>query len=78
MNYIGSKLRLSSFIYGAVTQVAGEDLSSYSFCDLFAGTGTVGKLFQGKVKKITSNDRSIIVMSLTGLILVNNYPTITV
>lgn len=57
MNYIGSKLHLSSFIYGAVTQVVGEDLSSYSFCDLFAGTGAVGKLFQGKVQKIISNDR---------------------
>lgn len=57
MNYIGSKIRLSDFIYNTITGVAGKDLSGYTFCDLFAGTGTVGKIFRGKVKKIISNDR---------------------
>lgn len=57
MNYIGSKIRLSGFIYDTITGVVGKDLSSFTFCDLFAGTGTVSKIFQGKVKKIISNDR---------------------
>lgn len=56
MNYIGSKIRLSNFIYDTITGVAGKDLSGYIFCDLFAGTGTIGKIFQSKVKKIISND----------------------
>ena len=57
MNYIGSKIRLSNFIYETIVEVAGKDLHGYTFCDLFAGTGTVGKIFRGKVKKIISNDR---------------------
>lgn len=57
MNYIGSKLRLSSFIYDTIKQVAGTDLSLYTFCDLFTGTGTVSLLFKNKVKKIIANDR---------------------
>lgn len=57
MNYIGSKIRLSPFIYDTITNVVGKDLSGYTFCDLFAGTGTVGKLFKGKVNTIISNDR---------------------
>lgn len=57
MNYIGSKIRLSNFIYETIIEVAGKDLHGYTFCDLFAGTGTVGKIFRGKVKKIISNDR---------------------
>ncbi len=57
MNYIGSKLRLSSFIYDTIKQVAGTDLSLCTFCDLFAGTGTVSLLFKNEVKKIIANDR---------------------
>ncbi len=55
MNYIGSKYKLLSFleknIYGTVTDVA-----SCVFCDLFAGTGTVGRYFKTKAKKIIAND----------------------
>lgn len=57
MNYIGSKIRLSGFIYDTITAIAGKDFSGFTFCDLFAGTGTIGKIFQGKVKKIIGNDR---------------------
>lgn len=57
MNYIGSKIRLSPFIYDTITNVIGKDLSGYTFCDLFAGTGIVGRLFKGKVNKIISNDK---------------------
>ena len=57
MNYIGSKIKLSSFIYDTITNVAGENLSGTTFCDLFAGTGAVSKIFQGKADKIINNDR---------------------
>ncbi|MDX9814773.1 MAG: DNA adenine methylase, partial [Sulfurimonadaceae bacterium] len=42
MNYIGSKLKLSSWIEEEVKKVAGDDLSEKIFCDIFAGTGIVG------------------------------------
>ncbi len=56
MNYIGSKNKLSSFISKTVTSVVGEDLSDKVFCDLFAGTGIVGRVFKPHVKEIISND----------------------
>ena len=56
MNYIGSKQKLSSFIQTSVNSVVGEDLSQKTFCDLFAGTGIVGRTFKPNVKKVISND----------------------
>ncbi|VBB45824.1 Modification methylase NlaIII [uncultured Paludibacter sp.] len=56
MNYIGSKYKLSDFIKQSVYQVVGNDLSEKVFCDLFAGTGIVGRSFKQEVKKIISND----------------------
>ena len=56
MNYIGSKQKLSSFISTAVNSVVGNDLSQKTFCDLFAGTGIVGRTFKNEVKKVISND----------------------
>lgn len=56
MNYIGSKYRLSDFIKKAVYSVAGHDLSGKVFCDLFAGTGIVGRSFKEEVKQVISND----------------------
>ncbi|MBC7411285.1 MAG: DNA adenine methylase [Bacteroidia bacterium] len=56
MNYIGSKNKLSSFITTAVADVAGADLTQKTFCDLFAGTGIVGRTFKKNVKKVISND----------------------
>ncbi len=56
MNYIGSKYTLSSFLDETISRVAGDDLSEKVFCDLFAGTGIVGKLFKSRVKKLISND----------------------
>jgi adenine-specific DNA-methyltransferase len=56
MNYIGSKQKLSSFIKNAVYSVAGQDLSDMIFCDLFAGTGIVGRVFKLEVKQVISND----------------------
>lgn len=56
MNYIGSKSKLVPFIKDAVYSVAGRDLSGKVFCDLFAGTGIVGRTFKKEVKKVISND----------------------
>ena len=56
MNYIGSKQKLSSFITSSVVSVVGSDLSKKTFCDLFAGTGIIGRTFKKDVKKIISND----------------------
>jgi adenine-specific DNA-methyltransferase len=56
MNYIGSKQKLSSFISTTVNSIVGSDLSQKTFCDLFAGTGTVGRSFKKEVKKVISND----------------------
>jgi len=56
MNYIGSKLKLSHFILNAVKEMVGANLSSNIFCDLFAGTGIVGRVFKPKVKQIIAND----------------------
>ncbi|MFC4165628.1 DNA adenine methylase [Epilithonimonas zeae] len=56
MNYIGSKNKLSDFIRQSVYQVVGKDLSNKIFCDLFAGTGIVGRNFKAETKKVISND----------------------
>lgn len=57
MNYIGSKLKLcQSFLPNTIKSVCGNDLSKKTFCDLFAGTGIVGRTFKTSVKKIISND----------------------
>lgn len=56
MNYIGSKHKLSSFIFETVTETCGKDLSQKTFCDLFAGTGIVGRNFKPFVKQVASND----------------------
>lgn len=56
MRYIGSKLRLTNFIESVVKEHCGEDLSDKVFCDLFAGTGVVGRHFCPMVKKVIAND----------------------
>jgi len=56
MNYIGSKHKLSNFIKSTVYSVVGEDLSEKIFCDIFAGTGIVGRNFKAEVKKVIAND----------------------
>lgn len=56
MNYIGSKYKLSDFISSTVKGVVGEDLSDLVFCDIFAGTGVVGRNFKTRVRKVISND----------------------
>lgn len=56
MNYIGSKHKLSYFIVETIHSVVGDNLSDKVFCDIFAGTGIVGRNFKSKVKKIIAND----------------------
>lgn len=56
MNYIGSKYKLSYFISSSVKSIVGDDLTDKIFCDLFAGTGVVGRNFKKEVKKVISND----------------------
>ena len=56
MNYIGSKNKLSPFIKKVITNVVGDDLSKKIFCDIFAGTGIIGRIFKQEVKQVISND----------------------
>lgn len=56
MNYIGSKHKLSSFLKTAIQEVVEADLSQLIFCDLFAGTGSVGRNFKPLVKQVIAND----------------------
>jgi len=56
MNYIGSKFKLSSWIEDEVKKVVGSDLSQKVFCDIFAGTGIVGRTFKKEVKQVICND----------------------
>ncbi|WP_300370594.1 DNA adenine methylase [Brachyspira sp.] len=54
MNYIGSKLSLLDFLYESITSIIDENCST--FCDLFAGTGIVGRHFKSKNFSIIAND----------------------
>ena len=74
MNYIGSKLKLSNFILSTVKEVVGNDLSSKTFCDLFAGTGIVGRVFKPEVKQIIANDLEYYSYVLNKNYLENNSP----
>lgn len=57
MNYIGSKLKLcQDFLPNTIKTVCGNDLSDKVFCDIFAGTGIVGRTFKTSVKKVIAND----------------------
>lgn len=56
MNYIGSKYSLLPFISATIHDVVGMDLTDKVFCDIFAGTGIVGRAFKPKVYKVISND----------------------
>ncbi|MBG42461.1 MAG: modification methylase [Aequorivita sp.] len=56
MNYIGSKHKLSNFIFETVAGTCGDNLSQKTFCDLFAGTGIVGRNFKPHVKHVIAND----------------------
>ncbi len=56
MNYIGSKYSLLPFIESVIEDVVGSNLEDKIFCDIFAGTGIVGRFFKTKVHKVIAND----------------------
>lgn len=56
MNYIGSKQKLSDFLRQTINDVASPS-SGTVFCDIFAGTGAVGRIFKKDVKKVIANDK---------------------
>lgn len=56
MNYIGSKCKLSNLIKSTIHSVVGDELSDKVFCDIFAGTGIIGRVFKQEVKKVIAND----------------------
>lgn len=61
MNYIGSKLKLLPFLQQSIESTLKrhntKPLENSIFCDMFAGSGAVGKAFKPKVKQIISNDK---------------------
>ncbi|PIE85247.1 modification methylase [Candidatus Gracilibacteria bacterium] len=54
MNYIGSKKSLLEFIEKSINSVVSE--KNYTFSDLFAGTGIVGRYFKEKGHSVIVND----------------------
>ena len=57
MYYLGSKRRLLPFIQETIHNTVGTtDLSKMTFCDLFAGTGSVARAFKSQVKRVIVND----------------------
>lgn len=68
MNYIGSKFRLAGFITDIIRSTVGKDLSKKIFCDLFAGTGIVGRTLKADVKTVIAND-----LEYYGYVLNKNY-----
>ncbi len=53
MRYIGSKENLLGFIENTVT---ASGITQGTFCDLFAGTTTVGQHFKRRGFQVISND----------------------
>lgn len=56
MNYIGSKNKLFPWIKEVVSSSIAMPLKKVVFCDLFAGTGIVGRNFKNEVKQVIAND----------------------
>src|SRR5262245_51315190 len=55
MNYIGSKYKLTEFITSSIAQICG-DLKDKIVCDIFAGTGAIGRALKRDSNKIIAND----------------------
>lgn len=56
MNYIGSKLSILNYIDDTIQDFAKISTDDVTFCDIFAGTSSVGKYFKNKGYNIISND----------------------
>ncbi|MDE7175201.1 MAG: DNA adenine methylase [Helicobacter sp.] len=69
MNYIGSKFKLSSFLQTSIEstlqKASAKPLKDSIFCDMFAGSAAVGRLFKTQVKQIISNDKEYYSFVLT-------------
>ncbi|WP_121666136.1 DNA adenine methylase [Mesonia aquimarina] len=68
MNYIGSKNKLSEWIKTTVENTIAMPLEDIVFCDLFAGTGIIGRKFKPFVKQVIAND-----VEFYSYILLKNY-----
>jgi adenine-specific DNA-methyltransferase len=55
MNYIGSKHKLTKFIKWSIERTAGKP-EGKTICDIFAGTGAIGRAFKTDAGKIIAND----------------------
>ncbi len=76
MNYIGSKLTLLPFLEDVFRQVT--DGSEKVFCDLFAGTGAVGRHFKSLGMQIIANDLQYYAYALNKAYLeINETPVFT-
>ncbi len=56
MHYIGSKEKLLPFLKREISHHVEGSLHVKSFCDLFAGSGAVGRGFNEEVLHVSSND----------------------
>lgn len=56
MNYIGSKVSIMNFIDKSITEFVKINNKNITFCDIFAGTSSVGSFFKKKGYKVISND----------------------
>jgi len=54
MNYIGSKYKLSNWIKEEINRKV--EVKDKVFCDIFSGTGIIGRVFKRDVKKVIAND----------------------
>ena len=73
MNYIGSKLALLDFIDEVINKEI-EKKDNLVFCDIFSGTGVVGKYFKNKGYSIISNDIQYFSYVLSKVLIENNGP----
>ena len=55
MNYIGSKLSLLKFLEESIHKIVDTN-NRNTFCDLFAGTGIVGRYFKEQGYRVIAND----------------------
>jgi Adenine-specific DNA methylase len=56
MNYIGCKYTLLPFLDQCIDKITLGDKNVHTFCDLFAGTGVVGRHFKERGYSIIAND----------------------
>lgn len=56
MNYIGSKFSMLDFINDTINDFVKPKDTNITLCDIFSGTGSVGKYFKRKGYSVISND----------------------